>query len=505
MRPRVGSVALDRDVEDGVGLEPQRLDERRARLARRLVAQDQQAGAVVGEPQLLARAQHPVGHDATHRAGLDLEAAGQDRPHRRQRDPVPHREVVRPAHDLERLRPGVHQHPPDAVRALDRADLEHPADHDVTQPFADVLDPLDDQPQIVERGPQFPDIVGERGEVTEPAERGAHGVGGIFLLVGYVVVGGGSELREESDVVLQEGTHVGDGVTHLGQPVDAEAEGEARPHVGVDPDRGEDGGVDHAAPAQLDPARVRAGAAALAEAEGAGDLELGRRLGEREVRRPQARLHALAEVGLGEGLDRAGEVAEGDVAIDHQPLDLVEHRQVPCVGGVEAEALPRHHGVNGQRVVPDGPFHQVDLDRGRVGAQQHRLGLADVEVHRVVHPPSRVRRGDVQCLEVVPVRLGLGTLGHGEAHADEDVLELGPGLGHQVQVAPGRRRAHLGRDHLRQIEAVRSQRFGALRLGELGPALGQAGLQAGPDLVQLAARLPARLRARVHPACGAPG
>ena len=103
-------------------------------------------------------------------------------------------------------------------------------------------------------------------------------------------------------------------------------------------------------PAQLDPAGVRARAAALAEAERAGDLELGRRLGEGEVRRAQARLHALAEVGLGEGLDRAGEVAEGDVAVDHQPLDLVEHRQVAGVGGVEAEALARHDGVDRQRV-----------------------------------------------------------------------------------------------------------------------------------------------------------
>ncbi len=76
--PGVGAVALDGDVEDDVGLEAQRLGQRRARLTRRLVAEDQEAGAVVGEPELLPRAEHPVGHDAAHLAPLDLEAAGED-------------------------------------------------------------------------------------------------------------------------------------------------------------------------------------------------------------------------------------------------------------------------------------------------------------------------------------------------------------------------------------------------------------------------------------------
>ena len=39
----------------------------------------------------------------------------------------------------------------------------------------------------------------------------------------------GSELREEADVVLQERTHVRNGVAHLGQAVDAEPEGETGP------------------------------------------------------------------------------------------------------------------------------------------------------------------------------------------------------------------------------------------------------------------------------------
>ena len=95
--------------------------------------------------------------------------------------------------------------------------------------------------------------------------------------------------------------------------------------------------------------------------------------------------------------------------------------------------------------------------------------------------------------------LGLGALGHGEAHADEDVLELGPGLGHEVQVAARRRRAHLGRDDLGQVEAVGGQRRGPLALGQLGSPRGQLGLEAAAHLVQPAAGLLARPRDRGRP------
>ena len=49
---------------------------------------------------------------------------------------------------------------------------------------------------------------------------------------------------------------VGNLVAHERQPVDAETEGEAGPRVGVDPDGGEDGRVDHAAAAELHPPGV---------------------------------------------------------------------------------------------------------------------------------------------------------------------------------------------------------------------------------------------------------
>ena len=82
-----------------------------------------------------------------------------------------------------------------------------------------------------------------------------------------------------------------------GPPVDTEAEGEPDPLLGSIPHGGEHVGVDHPAAAQLDPPRLRAGPAPAPPQIGAGDLELGGRLGEGEVGRPQPGVDARAEVG----------------------------------------------------------------------------------------------------------------------------------------------------------------------------------------------------------------
>ena len=68
-------------------------------------------------------------------------------------------------------------------------------------------------------------------------------------------------------------------------------------------------------------------------------------------------------------------------------------------------------------------------------------GSPELEVERVPHPPGGMGGRHVEGLEVVPVGLDLGALGHDEAHPDEDVLELVAGPLDQVQTAPpGRRR-----------------------------------------------------------------
>ena len=78
---------------------------------------------------------------------------------------------------------------------------------------------------------------------------------------------------------------------------------------------------------------------------------------------------------------------------------------------------------------------------------------------------------EVEGGEVVPVVLDLGALGHGEAQADEDVLELLDGLGDQVEVAGVAVGADLG-----EVEPLGLRPAPRWADGlELGPAGGDRG------------------------------
>ena len=85
---------------------------------------------------------------------------------------------------------------------------------------------------------------------------------------------------------------------------------------------------------------------------------------------------------------------------------------------------PRHDDVDRGRL----GLHAADLHRGGVGAQHHVV--RDVEGVRVL--ARRVVRVVVERIEVVLVGVDLGALGHVEAQAEEDVLDLAPGLREQV-------------------------------------------------------------------------
>jgi len=119
-----------------------------------------------------------------------------------------------------------------------------------------------------------------------------------------------------------------------------------------------------------------------------------------------------------------------------------------------------------------------------VRAQQRRLGLAPVEVQRVEAAAGRVRGRHVERLEVVPVRLDLGSFGDGEAHPEEGVLERVARLGDKRQRAPQQARSDLGEVQPLGVEARRAR--GRLQVG--GPAV-ERRRQTRPGLVDQRTRL----------------
>ena len=128
-------------------------------------------------------------------------------------------------------------------------------------------------------------------------------------------------------------------------------------------DRFEDGGIDHAAAGDLDPA--------VGGAEGAGfDVHLEARLGEGEEVRAEAELGVGAEELAEEEFERAFEVGDADAFGDVEAFHLVELREVRGVDLVAAIGGAGGDDADGRRAL----FHGADLDGAGVGAQEAAVG-----------------------------------------------------------------------------------------------------------------------------------
>ena len=154
-----------------------------------------------------------------------------------------------------------------------------------------------------------------------------------------------------------------------------------------------------------------------------------------------------------------------DAAVDHQPLDLVEHRGV---GGVAVAAIDaaRRDDADRRRL----RSHRADLHRRGVGAKHQRALVLALDVESILHRPRRMVLGHVERGEIVPVVLDLGPLGDREAEVRENLGELVHHLAHGMDRADGR----FGRGE-REVDPLGRQL--ALQLGgfERGLALGDGG------------------------------
>ena len=214
-----------------------------------------------------------------------------------------------------------------------------------------------------------------------------------------------------------------------GEAFQTHAEGEAGILVRINAAVAQHLGVHHAGAQHLDPTLALAGGAALAAALVALDVHLAGRLREGEVVGTEAGDGAGAVDGLDDGVQRAFQVRHGHALVHHQTLDLMEHGGV---GGVHLVLAV--HPAGGDDA--DGQLH------GLHGPHLHGRGLAAehypavlVKVEGVRPVPGGVALLGVELVEVVLGQLHLGAVQHGEAHADEDVLQLVQGQVHGVLVA----------------------------------------------------------------------
>jgi hypothetical protein len=101
------------------------------------------------------------------------------------------------------------------------------------------------------------------------------------------------------------------------------------------------------------------------------DVDLGRGFGEGEVRGAEAQSDLVdLEIGAAEFFQHPLQVGHRDVAVDGQPLDLVEHRRVGLVVVGAVDPARRDHADRGAL-----GLHRADLHRRGVGAQHVRRAV----------------------------------------------------------------------------------------------------------------------------------
>ncbi len=255
------------------------------------------------------------------------------------------------------------------------------------------------------------------------------------------------ELIQEAHVAGVEEADVGDAVEDHGDALDAHAEGEAADVFvwgGVEAeaeafvaDGSEDGGVDHAAAEEFDPAGVFAFAAALAGAEDAGDLYVGGWLGEGEEGGEEAGFDGRAEEGAHGVIEGALKVGERNVGSDGEAFDLVEDGRVGGVGGVVAVHLAGDDDAQ-RRGLGD---HGADLHGAGVGAHEQAIAARFMrlrgDLEGVLGVAGGVVFGEVEGFEVVEVGLDLRAELGGVAELVEDFDDAVHGFEQRVRDAGG--------------------------------------------------------------------
>ncbi len=225
-------------------------------------------------------------------------------------------------------------------------------------------------------------------------------------------------MAQPAQVGIEEGAQVGDAVFQHGDPVDAHAEGKALPFIRIDARVLQNLGMHHPRAEDFEPV------VALAHLERAAlprtaDIDLGRGLGEGEVRGAEAQIDVVdLEIGLHEFFEAPFEVGHRDILVDGKALDLMEHRRMRLVviGAIDTAGRddPDRRAVL---------LHRADLHRRGVRAQNVRravIALGAVHIEGIHLGAGRMVAGDVQRVKVIPVAVDLRAFGHGKAHIGKD-------------------------------------------------------------------------------------
>src|SRR3989338_3515707 len=206
-----------------------------------------------------------------------------------------------------------------------------------------------------------------------------------------------------------------------GDPLHAHPEGKTGHLFRVITDETKHLRIDHAGAEDLKPASPPAHAASLlvlcnafSAAKHAFDVDLCAGFGEREETRAETDLSLRAENPAYKVGQHPFEIGEGDMAVHHEALHLMEHRRVSRIIVV---TVNRSGDDDLERGVTT--LHDADLNRRGMGPE-HAL-LRDEK--GILHVPRGMILGHIEGLEIMIVILDVGAAGNLESHPQKNVYD----------------------------------------------------------------------------------
>src|SRR5690606_24257192 len=265
----VAAVRRDVDVENLV-VEREQLVDRLSDAG--ILVEEQQARPVLAETELARGAQHAVGRDAANFGSRDDDVAGQHGA--RPRVPRLHADNDGrcPAYDLAASVAVIDDAYGQLVRTRMRPAFDDVSDDDVIESGPRGRDLVHFEPRRRQLLRETRSVRVDVDPLAQPFEVYSHGRTS-------------GELLEKAQVVLEEQAQIAHAVAQHREPLDAHAERIAAVRFRIHAHVSQNVRVHHAAPQNLEPPPgLRR-----------PDIDLGRRLGEREVRRPETQLHVALE------------------------------------------------------------------------------------------------------------------------------------------------------------------------------------------------------------------
>lgn len=230
-------------------------------------------------------------------------------------------------------------------------------------------------------------------------------------------------MLEKTKVILEKETNIFDPKFQHGDPLHTHPEGKTGDPPRVIAYKTKNVGINHSSPKDFQPTRTLTHATDLmiltpssTTAKHALDVNLGAGFCEGEKARTKTDASLFFKDLAEKVREHALEVGEGDVAVHHEPFNLMKHGGMGRI--IITVPIDRPGGDDLERRL--ALLHDADLNRGGMSPEQAILG----DEKGILHVPCGMILRDIEGLEIMIVILDIGAARDLKSHAQKDIDDL---------------------------------------------------------------------------------